>query len=98
MKYEVVIWPEAEEDLREAKAWYERCREGLGDEFLSCIEETIESIRCTPFLYGVVYKDVRRALVRRFPYGIFYRVAEDRVVVLAVFHASRDPRSWQRRV
>jgi len=98
MKYEVVIWPEAEEDLREAKAWYERCREGLGDEFLSCIEETIESIRCTPFLYGVVYKDVRRALVRRFPYGIFYRVAKDRVVVLAVFHASRDPRSWQRRV
>ncbi len=45
-----------------------------------------------------VYKDARCALLRRFPYAIYYRVKRDRIVVIAVFHSSRDPREWQSRV
>jgi plasmid stabilization system protein ParE len=40
---------------------------------------------------------VRRGLVRRFPYGVFYVVTDDAIVILAVFHASRDPAGWRSR-
>jgi plasmid stabilization system protein ParE len=48
-------------------------------------------------MHALVYRDVRKALVRRFPYAIFYRVRNARVVVLAVFHSKRDPNIWKSR-
>ena len=53
------------------------------------------TISKNPNIYPVLYRQTRRAVVHRFPFGMFYRVAEDSVVVLAVMHGSRHPRRWK---
>src|SRR3972149_1530585 len=95
MKLKIVFRPEAEAELKEAYQWYENQRKGLGSDFLLCIEAAISSIQRNPEIYPVVYKNVRRALIRRFPYGIFYLIKPEQVVVIAIFHAYRDPKHWQ---
>lgn len=67
MSLPLIINPLAEADLDEARAWYEFQREGLGDEFLECVEDTLQIIQRMPNTYAKVFKDVRRMLVRRFP-------------------------------
>ena len=94
----ILLRPEAEAEVEEAYHWYEQRREGLGADFLLCIEEALEKISRDPEAYPVVHKDVRRTLIRRFPYGIFYIVEEQNIAVLAVFHGRRDPKQWQSRV
>jgi toxin ParE1/3/4 len=91
------IRPEAEADLNEAYRWYEHQREGLGADFLLCFEETLQKVRRNAEVYPHVRKPVRRAAIRRFPYGLFYVVEEEMVIVVGVFHASRDPKRWQSR-
>ena len=96
---ELLVRPEAERDLADAHAWYESQRQGLGSEFLRSVEATLAAITRSPEMYPCIHEQVRRALVRRFPYGIFYVVDHDpaRVVVLAVMHARRSPQTWQQR-
>ena len=98
MSLPLLITPEAEADLAEAKAWYARQREGLEEQFLLCVEESLDRICRLPHAGTEVLAGVRRAIVRRFPYGIFYRVEADQIAVLAVYHSRRDPRGWQARV
>jgi toxin ParE1/3/4 len=69
----MIIRPEAEADLVNARDWYERQREGLGAAFLLCVEEVLERIGRTPEIYTAVYHDIRRALTHRFPYAVYYR-------------------------
>jgi len=83
-------------DLARAFRWYEQERAGLGEEFLAQAGASLDTIERLPEMFARVEQDVRRALVSRFPYGIFYRVKPDRVVVLAVLHTARDPRLWPR--
>ena len=92
----MIIRPEAETDLVNARDWYERQRQGLGAAFLLCVEEVLERIGRTPGLYSAVYHDVRRALTRRFPYAVYY-IAGTEVIVLGILHTRRDPREWQSR-
>ncbi len=98
MTYVLMVRPEAEADLAEAKRWYEDRRGGLGADLVLCVEEALEKIRRSPEIFPVVHKDVRSVTVRRFPYGIFYRIVGRHISVLGVFHARRGPRSWQTRV
>jgi plasmid stabilization system protein ParE len=93
----MIIRPEAEADLAHARSWYEQQHAGLGAAFLLCVEEVLEHIDRTPELYRVVYRDVRRALTRRFPYAVYYRLAGNAVVVLGILHTRRDPHVWQSR-
>jgi plasmid stabilization system protein ParE len=93
----MIIRPEAEADLVNARDWYEQQREGLGAAFLLCVEEVLERIGRTLEMYTAVYGDVRRALTRRFPYAVYYRIAGTEVVVLGILHTRRDPREWQSR-
>lgn len=86
-----------EDELYEAALWYEEQRTGLDVDFLEAVENTLCHIEDTPLLYPVVYRDVRRALTDRFPFGVFYRVEGDTVVVLAIVHLHRDPAVWKRR-
>ena len=97
MNRTLVIRPEAEADVDKIRRWYEQQRDGLGADFLLCFEEALEKIRRHPELYPLVHRQVRRGFVRRFPYGVFYVVDDDRIAVVGVFHASRDPRRWQSR-
>ena len=87
----------AQAETEEAAAWYEAQRPGLGAEFLAALDAAIESVRAHPDAYPVVLRDVRRARLRRFPHSLFYRVHDKQLLVIACFHARRDPRTWQRR-
>ena len=93
----ILIRPDAELDIEEAYVWYEKQREGLGVDFLLCVEEGLSKIEHNTEMYPVMHKNVRRLLIRRFPYGIFYFTESNKIVVLAVFHAHRDPKQWKRR-
>jgi len=97
MEFELSLRPEAEADLTSSYGFYQDCRLGLGSDFLLCVEECQERIRRNPFQFPQVYKHIYRALIHRFPYAVFFVVAEQQVIVLAVMHASRHPKRWQLR-
>ncbi|WP_256874382.1 addiction module protein [Nostoc sp. C057] len=82
-----------EKNPADAHSWYESQKPGLGDEFLDCVDETVNLICQMPESYAVTYRDVRRAIVRRFPYAVYYRIVSSRVIVTAIFHGRRDPKS-----
>ncbi len=97
MMKNLLIRPEAEKDIREAHRWYEEQRAGLGADFLLCLEEGFDRIQRNPEMYPVVHQNVRRHLIRRFPYGIFYLSEADPIVILAVLHGHRNPGEWKSR-
>ena len=98
MAAELIVAPEAEQDIAEAYGWYEGQRVGLGEDFLSCVDACIQSILRNPELRRVVHENYRRGLVRRFPYAVFYEYSESVVTVYCVFHTSRDPKKWRQRL
>ncbi len=93
----LVLRPEAEKDLAEAHAWYEKRASGLGAEFLAAVERVLEAIQDNPLRYPVIHQSIRRALTRRFPYCVFFVYDRGAVSVLAVMHAARDPHKWRER-
>ena len=95
----VVVRPAAASDIEDAYQWYEFQQLGLGDEFLAALRSTRDRIVEHPEAFPVLHRDTRRALIpQRFPYGLFYRIYDDAIVVVACIHAKRDPRLWQRRM
>ena len=97
MEYSLTLRKEAESDIGQAFEYYEHQRPGLGHDFLLCIEEGLAKIERSPLQYKKILKEVRRIAVRRFPYRIFYLTEEQAVIVVAVFHARRDPNAWENR-
>jgi toxin ParE1/3/4 len=95
--YKLSIRNEAEADIAEAYQYYEDCRPSLGSAFMICIDEAISRIERSPNEYRVIGRDIRRALVKRFTYGVFYTLYEKEIIVLAVAHARRNPAHWQSR-
>jgi plasmid stabilization system protein ParE len=94
----VIVRPAAAADIDDAYRWYEQQRAGLGEEFLAVLRTTMDRVVAQSEAFAVIHRATRRALVpRRFPYGLFYRVHGDTIVVVACMHAKRDPRQWQRR-
>lgn len=93
----LTLRPVARAEIDEAYQWYEERRPGLGEEFLAEARRILASVEEAPRLHPVIRKDVRRALLRRFPSSILYVAEPEATVVLACFHASRDPRRWHRR-
>lgn len=98
MAADLVIAPEAERDISEAYGWYEGRRAGLGEEFLGSLDACIETIRRQPGMYPLVYEGYRRALLRRFPYAVFYEHVATTIYIYSVFHTSRDPDKWRQRL
>ena len=97
MARKMFVRPEAERDLASSYVFYQECRRGLGDEFLNSVEECFERISKNPFLSPDIHRGIRRALLRRFPYGVFYLVIDGTISVLAILHAARNPDEWQTR-
>ena len=89
--------PEVVDDLADAWNWYEARSAGLGDEFLGAVERCNERISANPALFATVHRSVRRALLWRFPFAVFFVIGDDVVQVLAVLHVRRDPGVWQKR-
>lgn len=89
--------PEAEHEYHEAAQWYGQQRFGLDAEFLTCVDETLQRIVRHPEMYPVVHNQKRRAVVRRFPYAIFFERGENELRILSIFHSRRNPEIWKSR-
>ena len=85
---------QAKSDIAEASRWYDDQRPGLGEIFRDELDASLRSIAENPLLYPMLYRHTRRALLRKFPYGVFYLVEPERVLVLRVLHHARDPALW----
>jgi hypothetical protein len=93
----LTVRPEAELDALDAARWYEGERADLGTEFLTELRATFSRIEEGPQRFPVVFREVRRAILRRFPFGVFFIVEAKSAVVLAITHLRRHPGAWQRR-
>ena len=82
----------AKSDVKGAVKWYEQQRIGLGYEFINCLEDAVTRIQQAPLLYQVVHKKLRRILLKRFPYSVFYLVESDTIYIFSVFDNRQDPR------
>lgn len=87
----------ARAEFIETAAWYELQRPTLGAEFITGIDRCVALASGHPCRYPVVHGDIRRIVAERFPYSVYYRAEADRVVVLTVFHASRNPLTWHQK-
>ncbi len=72
-------------------AWYNEKAQNLGSEFREAFLAQAVEVGRNPERYRRVHGELRRALLRRFPYAMYFRREERRVVVFAVFHTARDP-------
>jgi plasmid stabilization system protein ParE len=88
---DVIFLPEVESDIGEAYWWYEEKDFGLGDEFFRCLEEAFSRISAHPEHFPIRFDDVRRILVRRFPYAVYFYHDEANVFITCVFHAAQNP-------
>ena len=95
--YRLVAEPRADLDVAATFDWYENEEAGLGQEFLDEICGAYDRIAGGPLAYQALRSGIRRGLLRRFPYAVYFAVEGDVVVVLAVLHVARDPAEWQRR-
>ena len=97
------MWPvlfteAARAELIEAQDWYEAQAPGLGHRFRAEIDSVVQRMADNPRQFPVVFKTLRRARANKFPYALFFLIEPDALLVVACFHASRDPRQWQKRV
>ena len=83
--------------MGEAREWYETQSTGLGEEFLTAVELQLKRLEQAPLLYAEAIPGVRRALLPRFPCGVFYAIRDDLVHILAVVHNARSPQRWPTR-
>lgn len=93
----LVVRLEAEADIESAVVWYERQVRGLGARFLDALDDVQARIGGFPLHFPEVAPDVRRALLRRFPYAIYFVAQAERVVVIAVLHQHRSASTWTTR-
>lgn len=91
MTTRLLIRREAEEDLGDARDWYESHKAGRGNAFLESVNQALNPIRSAPKLAPPEYRSVRRVRLRRFPDIVYDRVLDDFFEVIAVLHGSRDP-------
>ena len=90
--------PEAEEEMNESAQFYERRSEGLGEDFLDEVQHTVDSLLAFPQSGPVVSENLRRRILRRFPFGLLYAIEAERIVIVAVAHLKRRPGYWKDRV
>jgi toxin ParE1/3/4 len=95
---DLIVRPSAEADVRDAAFWYEGKRTGLGAELTLELDALYERIVENPKQFPEVDEGVRRALVRRFPYAVYFVIREDAPIVIAVLHQHRAPEAWRRRL
>ena len=93
----IAFLPAAQAELDDAFSWYEEQAIGLGNEFLDEFDQTLRLIATFPELHPLVDKKVRRCLINRFPYGVFYGIADETIIVIAVAHLKRKPSYWAHR-
>lgn len=98
MSYRINLRPEAETEISETAGWYTRRGIGLGTDFLDEVANTLSVLGENPDRFPIVEGDIRKTLLRRFPYVILFSIRGDAVVVISCFHTRRDPTHWRDRL
>ena len=93
----VSFHPEAEIELNEAIEYYEGIEPGLGYDLAIEVYSTIHRSVVLPKAWPVIRDEIRRSLVKRFPYGILYSEEHDGIFIVAVMHLHRQPDYWKHR-
>ncbi len=97
MTYNLELHELAEEELWEAVDWYDSKKNRLGKEFARELQEIMQTIRKHPSRFPKVHKEIRKAVLKRFPFMVLYELIEDTVFVLSIFNTSRNPKNWKER-
>lgn len=100
MKYTVSILSEARADIDLAFTWYELKQKGLGDIFFRILNQSVLIISRNPNSFEEIYKGVRRMVIRKFPYGIYYRINLEisEIQIIGVIHFHRNTRVIQKKI
>jgi len=93
----LIVRPLAQRDIEQAMGWYEEQALGLGREFLDAVDRRIAEVRAMPQRFPQVTPRLRRAMLERFPYAIFFTLTGETIQVVACMHGRRHPARWQRR-
>ncbi|MEO6167607.1 MAG: hypothetical protein ABIO46_14460 [Chitinophagales bacterium] len=94
MKYSLLISAFAELDLLDAMTWYEEQRTGLGSELELSLDAAFSFIQRNPLGFQIRYDDVRIAFINRFPYGVHFVIEKNHIMVIGIYHTSRNPERW----
>ena len=97
--YTLAFKEEVYSDIKVSYDWYEKQQIGLGEDFLRSLESSYSQISREPKVYQNIYKLVRRKLINRFPYALFFVLNEKKksITIIAVMHTKRNPNSWTKR-
>lgn len=96
--YKIHFTKEALFDIEDIVLWYEEQRIGLSYDFELCLEAGIDTILRSPEAYQKRYKNIKVRYISRFPYGIHYRFQKNEITVVGIFHTSRSPKNWSKRL
>jgi plasmid stabilization system protein ParE len=96
--YKLRFVKEALFDIEDIVLWYEEQRTGLSYDFELCLEAGIDTVSRNPNAFQKKYKNVKILFISRFPYGIHYRFEKEEIIVIGVFHTSRSPKNWSKRL
>lgn len=94
MKYSLLISAFAEMDLLDAMIWYEEQRVGLSSELELSLDAAFSTIQKSPLGFQIRYDDVRIAFIKRFPFGVHFIIEKNSIMVIGIYHTSRNPESW----
>ena len=95
---EIIFLPPAKDELTDAIAYYNSQSEGLGYEFATEVKRTLERIVQYPEAWFKLSNRTHRCRTNRFPYGIIYQIREEALLIVAVMHLSREPKTWKLRI
>lgn len=97
MSLTVVLRAAARKEFDEAADWYDGQQAGSGKRFTAAVGKVFQLVSDFPRIGTLVHRDIRRVVVQKYPYCVYYRERHQMIVVTSVFHTSRDPAIWKKR-
>jgi hypothetical protein len=94
----IAFLPEADQEMTEAALYYQSQAIGLGMDYLFEVEHAVHSIETSPYTWPILQGDLRRRLIRRFPYGVLYKIESEEIIIVAIAHLRKKPGYWKKRV
>lgn len=96
--YSLLLSDEASEEALEAYFWYEEQRAGLGESFRENLDHKMIFLKQNPLSSSFIFENIRSSKIERFPFNIIYRIVGSQIQVIAIFHHSRNPNEWRKRI